>query len=574
MIAGHDPMLDGRSRGLPPAEASTPCQRFAEKMMPMTKPVRRRTVLRTAAATMGSLPLLSAMLPKALAAEGGLRFGPAEPFSFEILIDRARRMAGQAYVPPPRPAPEVVQSIDYDAHGKLRFRTEYALYRDGPSVYPVTFQFVGGFFPKSVRMHAVEGTTAREILYSPDYFTVRDDSPARQLPEGTNAFAGLWLQESRLQGDWTKKEPWATFLGASYFRAVGELGQVGMSSRGVALNVASGIPEEFPDFVAHWISPAPTENDPVILHSLLDGPSICGAYRFLIHRSRGVMMDIEKHLFLRQDIERLGIAPLTSMFWYAEYGREKIADWRPEVHDSDGLAIWNGAGERLWRPLNNPTRVFHTSYLDQAPRGYGLLQRDRNFDHYLDGVGYDRRPSTWVEPVGDWGKGMVQLVEIPTDDEIHDNIGAYWLSEKPTRAGDALAYRYRLHWVAEQPGFPTAELARVVGTRMGRGGQPGKPRPRGVYKLSVEFLGGTLANLPFGVLPEPAIWVSRGEVSLVQMEAVPDDVPGHWRLFFDLKVEGEEPVDMRVFLKQGSTLLSETWLYLFEPGSLRTLWPA
>lgn len=539
-------------------------------MPPLSVP--RRTALGTAAA-IGSLPYLT-KLSGALAAETELRLGPAEPFSFERLIDRAREMAGRAYVPPEQPAPEIVRQLDYDAHGKLRYRPEYALFGDGPGVYPVTFQFVGGFFPKSVLMYAVDGDEAREILYSPDYFTIGEDSPAKALPPGTHAFAGLWIQESRLQGDWTKREPWATFLGASYFRGVGELGQVGMSARGVALNVASGIPEEFPDFVAHWISPALSESEPVVLHSLLDGPSICGAYRFRIQRTSGVVMDIEKHLFLRQDIERLGIAPLTSMFWYAEYGRETMADWRPEVHDSDGLAIWNGAGERLWRPLNNPTRVFHTSYLDNNPRGFGLLQRDRVFDHYLDGVGYDRRPSTWVEPIGDWGRGMVQLVEIPTDDEIHDNIGAYWLPEQPTRAGDALTYHYRLHWLADQPGFPGAELARVVATRMGRGGQPGKPRPRGVFKFTIEFLGGKLASLPFGVLPEPVIWTSRGTHSLIQMEAVPNDVPGHWRLFFDLTVEGDEPVDMRVFLKQGDTTLSETFLYLFEPTILRSLWPA
>jgi glucans biosynthesis protein len=520
----------------------------------------------------GSLPFLPMLSQAAFAADPSLKLGPAEPFSFEALIDRARRMAAADYVPPPRPAPEVVQRIDYDAHGKLRFRPEYALFGDGPGVYPVTFQFLGGFFPKSVRMHVFQDGQAREILYSPDYFTVREDSPARELPPGTNGFAGLWLQESEQQGDWKKREPWATFLGASYFRAVGELGQVGMSARGIALNVASGIPEEFPDFVAHWISPAMSEGEPVVLHSLLDGPSICGAYRFKLHRTKGVMMEIEKHLFLRKDIERLGIAPLTSMFWYGEYGREKIADWRPEVHDSDGLAIWNGAGERLWRPLNNPTRIFHTSYLDNNPKGFGLIQRDRNFDHYLDGVGYDRRPSTWVEPVGDWGKGMVQLVEIPTDDEIHDNIGVYWLAEKPTKAGDALTYQYKLHWVGDQPYFPWDQLARVTATRMGRGGQPGKPRPRGVYKFQVEFLGGKLGSLPFGVLPEPVIWVSRGTTSLIQMEAVPDDVPGHWRLFFDLTLDGEEPVDMRVFLKQGETLLSESWIWLFEPRTLRNMW--
>ena len=535
-------------------------------------PIPRRTALATAA-SLGSLPLFN-RLPAAFAQAPGLRFGNPEPFSFESLIERARALAAQPYVPPPQPAPDVVRRIDYDAHGKLRFRPEYALFGDGPGVYPVTFQFLGGFFPKTVRMHVVEGGEAREIVYSPDYFTVAADSPARELPPDANAFAGFWVQESRLQGDWTKREPWATFLGASYFRAVGELGQVGMSARGLALNVASSTPEEFPDFVAHWISPAAKESDPIVVHSLLDGPSVCGAYRFLIYRDHAVIMDIENHLFLRHDIERMGVAPLTSMFWYAEYGREKIADWRPEVHDSDGLAIWNGAGERIWRPLNNPTRIFHTSYLDQTPRGFGLIQRDRVFDHYLDGVGYDRRPTTWIEPIGDWGKGMVQLVEIPTDDEIHDNIAAYWLSERPTRAGDSFNYRYRLHWLKDQPFFPWNELAHVVATRMGRGGQPGKPRPRGVYKFSVEFIGGTLADLPFGVLPEPVIWTSRGTQSLVMMEAVPDDVPGHWRLFFDLTVDGNDPVDMRVFLRQGDRMLSETWLYLFEPGTLRNLWPA
>lgn len=541
--------------------------------MPFPQPVRRRTALRTAGATIGTLALL-AKLPPAFAAESGLEFGPAEPFSFEGLIERARRMAAEPHVPPERPRPEVVQRIDYDAHGKLRYRPEYALFDEGRSAYPITFQFLGNFFPKAVRMHAVEGGTAREIVYSPKYFTIPPDSPAAELPPGTHAFAGLWVQESRLQGDWTKREPWATFLGASYFRGVGELGQVGMSARGLALNVAGDGPEEFPDFVAHWIAPALGEDEPVVLCSLLDSPSVCGAYRFHLHRTNAVLMEIEKHLFLRADIERLGIAPLTSMFWYAEYGRESMADWRPEVHDSDGLAIWNGAGERLWRPLNNPTRIFHTSYLDQSPKGFGLIQRDRVFDHYLDGVGYDRRPTTWVEPLDDWGKGMVQLVEIPTDDEIHDNIAAYWLSERPARAGDALTYRYRLHWVADQPFFPYNELARVVATRMGRGGQPGKPRPRGVFKFTIEFLGGKLDELPFGVMPEPVIWTSRGTTSLVMMEAVPNDVPGHWRLFFDLTVEGEEPVDMRVHLKQGETLLSETWIYLFEPKILRSLWPA
>ena len=214
-----------------------------------------------------------------------MQLGTAGAIQLRALIERARtRGRPRPTCPPPTPAPEVVKRIDYDAHGKLRFRPEYALFADGPGVYPVTFQFLGGFFPKSVRMHVVEGGEAREIIYSPDYFTVTRRQPRARAAPGTNAFAGFWIQESRLQGDWRKREPWATFLGASYFRAVGELGQVGMSARGLALNVASSTPEEFPDFVAHWIAPALGETDPVVVHSLLDGPSICGAYRFLIFR--------------------------------------------------------------------------------------------------------------------------------------------------------------------------------------------------------------------------------------------------------------------------------------------------
>ena len=202
-------------------------------------PIPRRTALATAA-SIAALPLI-ARLPAAFGAEAGLKLGEPESFSFEWLIEQARTRAAAPYAPPPQPAPEVVKRIDYDAHGKLRFRPEYALFADGPGVYPITFQFLGAFFPKSVRMHVVEGGESREIVYSPDYFTVTDDSPARELPPGTNAFAGFWIQESRLQGDWRKREPWATFLGASYFRAVGELGQVGMSARGLALNVASSL---------------------------------------------------------------------------------------------------------------------------------------------------------------------------------------------------------------------------------------------------------------------------------------------------------------------------------------------
>lgn len=491
----------------------------------------------------------------------GLQFGPPAPFSFDWLKQHARDLAARDYQAPPRPDPAIVGRIDYDAHGKLRYRKEFSLYRDG--AYPVSFQHVGMYFPKTVRMHAVEGGNAREVLYDPTYFTVGDDHVAAGLGQEPSAFAGFWVHEPAAKGDLDKVEPWATFLGASYFRGVGELGQVGLSARGIALAPGAPGPEEFPDFTGYWFEPAGGPDDPVTVYALLDGPSVAGAYRFLLRRTTGVVMDVEASIHPRRSVERLGLAPLTSMYWFSET-RPTQADWRPEVHDSDGLAIWTGAGERIWRPLNNPAQISISSFLDDNPRGFGLSQRDRNFDHYLDGVKYDRRPSAWVEPRGDWGRGAVQLIEIPTDDEIHDNICAMWLPEAPHGAGSHIELAYRLHWLADEP-YP-GSLGRCIATRQGNGGQPGQPRPRGVRKFMVEFLGGPLAQLPYGALPEPVLTASRGSFSYVYTEAVPDDVPGHWRAQFDLTVDGAEPVDLRCYLRSGDTVLTETWLYQYHPA--------
>ena len=288
----------------------------------------------------------------------GLRFGPAEPFSFELLIERAKAQAAQPYVPPPTPAPDVVKRIDYDAHGKLRFRPEYALFGDGPGAYPVTFQFLGGFFPKTVQMHAVEGGQAREIVYSPDYFTVGPGQPGARAAarrQRASPASGSRRAACRATGPSASRgrpssAPPTSGRWASWVRS-------GMSARGLALNVASSTPEEFPDFVAHWIAPAASESDPVIVHSLLDGPSVCGAYRFMIYRDHKVVMDIENHLFLRKDVERLGIAPLTSMFWYARI--------RPR---EDRRLAAGGARFRRARDLERRRRA-HLAPAQQPDRG-------------------------------------------------------------------------------------------------------------------------------------------------------------------------------------------------------------
>ncbi len=498
-------------------------------------------------------------------APAALRLGSPRPFSWEGLTDKARALAGEPYRAPPALPADIIDRLDYEALGKIRFDPQCALFRDGPGDFPVTFFHPGRFAATPVRVFALTGTgtasAAREVLYDPACFRMPSDSPAHELRNG--GFAGLRLQESRDPAahapDWHNND-WVAFLGASYFRAIGELYQYGISARGIAIDTAvAGSPEEFPAFTRFYLAPGASGSSEMTVYALLEGPSVAGAYRFVLQRRQAVIMDIEARLFMRRAVTRLGLAPLTSMYWFSETSKPRAIDWRPEVHDSDGLKLWTGAGEHLWRPLQTPRESVVSSFLDRSPRGFGLLQRDRNFDHYLDGVRYERRPSLWVEPLGDWGAGSVQLVENPTDDEIHDNIVAFWVPGAPVTAGAALTLRYRLYWSAEEP-FPSP-LAQCVATRIGRGGQPGQPRPAGVTKFMVEFLGGPLAKLPFGVIPEVVPSAAHGHFSYLFAEAVPDGVAGHWRAQFDYTPEGPAPVDLRMFLRLDGRALSETWLY-------------
>jgi periplasmic glucans biosynthesis protein len=526
---------------------------------------RRRVLMGAAAA------LAVSRLPgrAAFAGEAHTLLGPAREFSFDTLTLEAETAAAHAYAPPPALAADVLQRLDYEALGKIHFDPDCALFANGPGEYPVTFFHPGRLSPTVVRMFALADdatqTQAREVLYNPACFRMPDDSPAHALRGA--GYAGFRFQESR-RGDQQKlgwrNNDWVAFLGASYFRAIGELYQYGISARGIAVNTAvADRAEEFPSFTQFYFQPPTNGAHEVTVYARLDGASVTGAYRFVMHRERAVIMEVEARLFLRKAITRLGIAPATSMYWFSETVKPTGIDWRPEVHDSDGLALWNGAGEHIWRPLNAPPHTRVAAFADHTPRGFGLLQRDREFDHYLDGVHYERRPSLWVEPLEDWGEGSVQLVENPTDDEIHDNIVAMWVPTLPAVAGAKLRFRYRLHWSADEP-FPTP-LARCVATRLGRGGQPGQPRPAGVEKFMVEFLGGPLTQLPFGVRPEAVLSAPSGRFSYIFTEAVPDGIAGHWRAQFDFTPAGSEPVDLRLFLRLGDRTLSETWLYQYLP---------
>lgn len=476
--------------------------------------------------------------------------GPTQPFSFERLKSEARALAARPYRPPAGPPEAAVRAVDYDALNSISYRPSATLWGQAPGDGGVRFFPVSRAATHPVAMHVVEGGLARPVVYAPALFDMPADSPLRAL--GANGgFGGFRVMNADHTTDWL------AFLGASYFRSADPFNQYGLSARGLAVDTAGPGAEEFPSFTSFWLERA--ADGRLVVYALLDGPSVAGAYRFVHSRSKaGLVQEVSLELTFRKAVGRLGIAPLTSMYWYGQSDRPAAGDWRPQIHDSDGLAIWTGAGERIWRPLSNPSRVLVNTFQDKGPKGFGLMQRDRAFASYQDdGVFYEKRPSVWVEPVGDWGEGSVQLVQIPTTGETDDNIVAFWTPTAAPKAGSSLALAYRLSWVDQAPNPPG--LGWVVATRFGRGGRPGHPAPPDRRKYVVDFEGEALAALTDRGAAEPVVTTSRGRV--VDPVAYPVVGQRLWRLTFDLDLPAGESADLRAYLKRAGGALTETWIY-------------
>ena len=492
-------------------------------------------------------------------------FGPPEAFSFEGLKTVAQNLAKEAFVPMHIADPKVLEALDYDKHNAVIFREDRTLWRDRPGTSPVQFFFPGRYFKEPVHIYALENGIAREVPFSKSMFDIPANNPARQL-NGTEGFAGFRVQDEKTQLDWM------AFLGAAYWRTSGYSGQFGLSVRGLALDTAiPDGPEEFPRFTRFWLEPG--ENGALTAYALLESPRATGAYRIASRREDGVIQNVEASVFLRKNVERLGIAPLTSMFWYGKDDKFVAADWRPEVHDSDGLHIIDANGERIWRPINNPPRVMANSFRAPGVKGFGLMQRERDFAQYQDdGVFYEKRASAWVEPVGDWGAGAVTLIELPTDDEIHDNIVAFWVPEAPALAGNRYDFAYKLSWVKDCPVPPVA--AQFIATRIGAGGIPGQPRPKDVVKIVCDFDGRGMEGLTRGPDVTVVASASRGLISDgAAFQVVGTD---YWRALFDLDFSAlpetdDEAIDLRMYVDAKGVAKTETWLAQLFPSQLRRM---
>jgi glucans biosynthesis protein len=496
---------------------------------------------------------VSAALPLvASTARGFLTPAQAQspPFDRSIVRQMARDAAGKPFKAPDGKLPDHLNDLDYDHYRAIRFLPDRALWRGEKLPFEVQFFHRGFFYKNRVDIYEVANGQATKIAYQPENFSFGDTPPTK--PGVDLGFAGFRLHTPINKPD--HHDEVCVFLGASYFRAVAKGELYGLSARGLSINTGEAKGEEFPSFKAFWIEKPAANATSIVVHALLDSESTTAAYRFTIRPGETTVFDVEMAIYPRVDLDHVGLAPMTSMFFFGPNDRIDVDDFRPSVHDSDGLAIFNGRGEELWRPLSNPQDLQISSFADLNPRGFGLMQRQKDFLDYQDlESSFERRPSLWAEPIGDWGEGSVQLVEIPTKEEVHDNIAGFWHPKTGLQAKGEYTYTYRLHWGPDNP-KPTS-LARFSRTAVGARGEG--------IKIFVLDLTGDKLRL---VDPKKIRGVVTAEKAKIQnIVTQPNPAIGGWRLSFELSVDEKVPVEIRASLMQGNDPISEVWVYRWTP---------
>ena len=481
---------------------------------------------------------------------GGAVAQPAA-FDFASVEEQARKLASEPY----RDVPSVegeMRKLGYDAYRALRAKPDTALWHNTKNLFRVEYFPAGFIYEKPVTIGIVENGNVTPATAGSGQFDF-GDTGLKEPPKDI-ALAGFKITYPLNRPD--KFDEVISFLGASYFRPIGRGQGYGSSGRGLAVDTATSRPEEFPTFRSFWLVKPADGSSEITVWALLDSPAAAGAFAFVIRPGARTVVETKAVLFIRHEVSVLGIAPLTSMFFTGKTSPPRD-DYRPEVHDADGLFIVTSTSERIWRPLANPSALAVSSFADTNPRGFGLLQRERAFAHYQDtGAHLEARPSLWVEPQGDWGDGEVRLVEIPTQAETNDNIAAFWVSRWPAKKGTRLEYSYHVSALANEATL--SPLARVVATRTAAIPHNDKAR-----RIVVEFAGGDLSTLRSEQPVEAEVSLTTGKLLRKFVEALPSE--NSWRVFIDFEPDGKKPIDMRAVLALRGLPLTETFTTVHRP---------
>lgn len=477
------------------------------------------------------------------------RYARDGAFDNNTVASLARNLARAPFAPPQAPLPTDLAHLDYDQYRDIRVRDTSTIWKNKGTLFRLQALPRGFLFVDPVEIALVSRGAAQHVAFRPDLFTT---GPAVKsaLPSEDIGFSGLRVlfPLNRAQ----VFDEVLVFQGASYFRSLGARQGYGLSARGLAEKTADPEGEVFPTFRAFWIEePAPSSRT-LIVHALLDSPNVAGAFRFTVRPGHSTIMDVEARLYPRKELSRVGLAPATSMFMFSPNGRVSADDFRPEVHDSDGLLIVNGRGEHLWRPLANPAEVQVSAFFDKSPHGFGLVQRNRNLADYQDfEAHYERRPTLWIEPKGDWGEGAVMLAEIPSDAEIHDNIVAFWRPKLPIPANADFHYAYRLSW--GDGSRATMSGIRVLATRRGRADARA---PTVLRRFVVDYSSAGDS----GREPPPAkVSASAGDIKNVVVGTNP--LTDGFRVAFVFDPKDAPVAELRIDLDVKDGRRAETWVY-------------
>ncbi|KKB85816.1 hypothetical protein VW29_05875 [Devosia limi DSM 17137] len=522
----------------------------------------RRSVLKGAAALIALLSTTSLTGAAFAQVEERAEFA----FDFEAFSARLQAMAAGPFQPLVATIPEAFKGLDYDTYRLIQFRPDHGKWADLDLGYQVQAFHLGWLYNEPVKLFEIEAGTARPLVFSAASFQYHDKAVgAAAEAEPFPGVAGFRVNHPiNAPGVFDEL---MSFVGASYFRVLGRDNIYGLSARGAVVNSWVNLPEEFPRFTEFYLE-RPVAGQPLTLYAALDSASLTGAYRFIVTPASSsvqeTVVDVTARLYFRSDIQELGVAPLTSMFLYAETNRAGFDDYRPQVHDSNGLLVERQGGEVMWRALNNAGDLGNSYFWEANPRAFGLYQRGRDFETYQDAEAhYERRPSARVEPVGDWGQGSIRLIEIPAKLEADDNIVAFWIPSEPALAGEAREFQYRMIWGNLDPA--PEGIAYVAETRAGKGGVSGIAGQANLRKFVVDFKGGELDALPPGTPLDILANVSGGLLRNSTLSR--NEANGVWRLVLDVEHDGTTTIEMKAYLIGLGRKLTETWLYQWRPSA-------
>jgi glucans biosynthesis protein len=484
----------------------------------------------------------------------------AGAFDLDDVAVKAAELAQQPYYDRQKKVPEwmlVGGSMTYDQWRDIRFRPDESLWRDKNLPFQVQFFHPGLYYDRTVQVNVVDDAGVQPVPFSPQRFDYGKNDFADRIPADIG-YAGLRIHYPLKSSSYM--DELIVFLGASYFRALGRDNVYGLSARGLAIDTVEPSGEEFPAFIEFWLVEPKPDATHLVLYALLDSRSVSGAYRFEIEPGVQTAVEVDARIYPRRAVAKLGLAALTSMFFFGENSVRRFDDFRPEVHDSDGLLVHLETGEWLWRPLDNPPRVNVSSFSMRNPRGFGLIQRDRDFASYQDiETRSELRPSAWIAPRGKWGAGHVELVEIPTTTELNDNIVAFWVPDETLKPGTPLSFAYALDWYADEANRPPG--GRTVATRRDRGTVPD------AHRFVIDFDSERLRALPLD--QPPVATVSAGPqadaAEVFDHHVVKNPATGGWRLTFQVRPKGGNPVELRAYMSADNDVLTETWSYVILP---------